>query len=406
MDPLSTHAQSYCSKVPYRSRPFPFRLFRRCACAMLLRCARPLLRHTDVPPRVTESFILSGYRFPDYTLTECLLSAFRPTNETGNFWTHFLPLFLFSYHFLEVFGWEGAPPGHAPFFYPLWTYFLGVFCLLLGSSLAHLLNSMSLVVREVCFFLDYGAISAYTVGSSLAYFYYIHPRAVLPDLDQDQDLDPDPPASAYATLRLAVFFESFYIPSACAVAIVCVLSCSTTRQRWRRHRYLIRTLVFLLPLLVSSTPVFYRLLTRSPYPAGSASLAASAPSSAFFWHHCLWLLASAVFNISKLPERLAPGRFDIWGHSHQWFHCCTFLSILNELHMIKAEVRAILLSPAPLPRLAAPTAASTYGVMLLLQTTILSIILWFSWRASCIYGPQREQLAASKEHQQTRLKGQ
>lgn len=377
---------------------------------MLGKCGRllPLLRHTDVPPRVIEKFILSRYRFPDYTLKECLLSAFRPTNETGNFWTHFLPLFLFSYHFLEVFGWEDAPPSNASFFYPLWTYFLGVVCLLLGSSLAHLLNSMSLLVREVCFFVDYGTISAYTVGSSLAYFYYIHPRAGLLDTEPPSGLEPDPeqdpPTSTCANPRWAVFFQSFYIPSACAVAIVCVLSCCITRQRWRRHRYVIRTLVFLLPLLVSSTPIFYRLLTRSPYSADSDSFAASAPSSAFFWYHCLWLLVSAIFNISKLPERLAPGRFDLWGHSHQWFHCCTFLSILNELHMIKAEVRALLLSPALLhrpARLPGPTVASTYGVMLLLQTTILSIVVWFSWRASFIYGAQRDQLA-----QQRHLKGQ
>ncbi|XP_029696653.1 membrane progesterone receptor epsilon [Takifugu rubripes] len=382
---------------------------------MLLRCSQPLplLKHTDVPPRVIENFILSGYRFPNYSLKDCLLSAFRPTNETGNFWTHFVPVFIFSYHFVEVFGWEGAPPSSAPFFYPLWTYFIGVFCLLMGSSMAHLLNSMSLVVREVCFFVDYGTISAYTVGSSLAYFYYIHPRAGLLDtvapagLDLDQD-SREAPTSAYAIPQFSVFFETFYIPSACIVAIVCVLSCSITRQKWRKHRYMIRTLVFLLPLLVSSTPVFYRLLTRSPYSAGSSSFAASMPTSGFFWRHCLWLLVSAVFNISKLPERLAPGRFDVWGHSHQWFHCCTFLSILNELYMIKAEVRAILLSPALLlppagpSGLPGPTAASTYGVMLLLQTTIVSIIAWFSWRASCIYGPQRDQLA--KEHQQSHLK--
>lgn len=383
--------------------------------AMLLRCSQPLplLKHTDVPPRVIENFILSGYRFPNYSLKDCLLSAFRPTNETGNFWTHFVPVFIFTYYFVEVFGWEGAPPSHAPFFYPLWTYFIGVFCLLMGSSMAHLLNSMSLVVREVCFFVDYGTISAYTVGSSLAYFYYIHPRAGLLDTEASPglDLDQDPqeaPTSTYAIPQFSIFFETFYIPSACIVAIICVLSCSITRQKWRKHRYMIRTLVFLLPLLVSSTPVFYRLLTQSPYSADSPSFAASMPTSGFFWRHCLWLLVSAIFNISKLPERLAPGRFDIWGHSHQWFHCCTFLSILNELHMIKAEVRAILLSPTPLlppagpSSLPGPTAASTYGVMLLLQTTIMSIIIWFSWRASCIYGPQRDQLA--KEHQQRHLK--
>ena len=74
---------------------------------MLLDCGQPLplLRHTDVPPRVIENFILTGYRFPNYSLRDCLLSAFRPTNETGNFWTHFLPVFVFSYYFVEVFGW-------------------------------------------------------------------------------------------------------------------------------------------------------------------------------------------------------------------------------------------------------------------------------------------------------------
>uniref|UniRef100_A0A667YBU9 Progestin and adipoQ receptor family member 9 n=2 Tax=Myripristis murdjan TaxID=586833 RepID=A0A667YBU9_9TELE len=383
---------------------------------MFLNCGRslPLLRHTDVPPRVTENFILSGYRFPNYSLQDCLLSAFRPTNETGNFWTHFLPVFIFAYYFVEVFGWEGAPHGDDPFFYPLWNYFIGVFCLLMASSMAHLLNSMSLVVREVCFFVDYGTISAYTVGSSLAYFYYIHPQAGIREAGtggfngSQVGADTGPRPLSYAVPEFSTFFETFYIPSSCVVAIICVLSCCNTRQRWRQYRYVIRTLVFLLPFLISSTPVFYRLLTRSPYPAASSSFVASTSMPSFFYRHCFWLVVSAVFNISKFPERLAPGRFDIWGHSHQWFHCCTFLSILDELHMIKAELKAILLQPSlllpaeTLPRLPGPTIASTYGVMLLLQTTIASIIVWFSWCANSIYGPQRDQLA--KEHLKKHLK--
>lgn len=375
---------------------------------MLLNCGQPLLRHTDVPPRVIENFILTGYRFPNYSLRDCLLSAFRPTNETGNFWTHFLPVFIFAYYFVEVFGWNGAPGSSAPFFYPLWNYFMGVFCLLMASSMAHLLNSMSLVVREVCFFVDYGTISAYTVGSSLAYYYYIHPRAGVADKGALNDTFSgvrDGGDGAALTPDLSVFFETLYIPSAFVVAIICILSCCNTRQRWRQHRYIIRTLVFLLPFLVSSTPIFYRLLSGSPHSAASSSSSSSSTMSRFFYRHCLWLLASALFNISKLPERLAPGRFDIWGHSHQWFHCCTFLSILDELHMIKAEVRAILLHPDlvlppnSLSRMSGPTLSSTYGVMLLLQTAIVSIILWFSWRANRLYGPQGDQL--DKERRKT-----
>lgn len=375
---------------------------------MLLNCGQPLplLRHTDVPPRVIENFILTGYRFPNYSLRDCLLSAFRPTNETGNFWTHFLPVFVFFYYFVEVFGWDGAPHGDDPFFYPMWTYFIGVFCLLMASSLAHLLNSMSIVVREVCFFVDYGTISAYTVGSSLAYYYYIHPRAGLVETPgqngSQMDLKQDSFRSSYAMLDFSLFFDTCYIPSACVIAIICVLSCCNTRQKWRQYRYIIRTFVFLLPFFISSTPIFYRLLTKSPYLDTPSSFASSKSMAVYFYRHCFWLLMSAIFNISKFPERLAPGRFDIWGHSHQWFHCFTFLSILDELHMLKAEIKAILLNPLLLippatpPHLPGPTGASTYGVMLLLQTTIVSIIVWFSWKANCIYGPQRDQL--SEDH--------
>ncbi|MED6246121.1 hypothetical protein ATANTOWER_013161 [Ataeniobius toweri] len=379
---------------------------------MLLNCDQPLplLSHTDVPPRVTENFILTGYRFPNYRLRDCLLSAFRPTNETGNFWTHFLPIFIFAYYFVEVFGWDGAPDANAPFFYPMWNYFIGVFFLLMASSMAHLLNSMSLVVREVCFFVDYGTISAYTVGSSLAYYYYIHPRAGIVEKGDrnSSDLNLNHEQKGIITSFFNLFFDTYYMPCACIIAIICVLSCCNTRQRWREHRYIIRTLVFLLPFLFSSTPVFYRVLTRSPYSTTSSSFAASTTMPSFFYRHSLWLLVSALFNISKFPERLAPGCFDIWGHSHQWFHCCTFLSILDELHMIQAEVRAILLNPdfllppTKLSRLPGPTIASTYGLMLLLQTTIVSIILCFSWRANCIYGPQRDQL--KKEHSMKHMK--
>ncbi len=262
----------------------------------------PLLRHTDVPPRVTENFILSGYRFPNYSLLQCLVSAFLPTNETGNFWTHFLPIFVFTFHFLEVFTWEGAPEPSNPFFYPFWNYFLGVLYLLLASSLAHLLNSMSLIIREICFFVDYGTISAYTVGSSLAYYYYIHPQAGIPEIGfggqnstQRKNLNADEEAwpSAPSPTQFQLFFESLYIPSSFLVAIICVITCCNTRQCWRKYRYAVRTLVFLLPFssppLLSST-VSLPALRHPPPLIFSPPWLPSSTAIAFGW----WYLPSSM----------------------------------------------------------------------------------------------------------------
>ncbi|XP_048372808.1 membrane progestin receptor epsilon-like [Sphaerodactylus townsendi] len=340
-----------------------------------------LLRSSEVPASVTESFILSGYRCPGYSFGQCLVSAFQPTNETGNFWTHFLAVFVFAFHFLEQFwsdGW-GSRELLDPFYYPLWSYFLGVCVLLVASSVAHLFNSMSLAIREICFYVDYGTISAYTVGSSLAYFYYIHPPGAPALAPGATNLSSGPWEGGEGIGWLAAWvgqtgacFEALYVPAACFIALFCTLACCITRHRWPRHRYLIRTLVFLLPFLVVSIPVFRKLWWAGHGGHGTGH---------FFMRHCFWLLASGIFNVSKIPERFSPGKFDIWGHSHQWFHCCTFMSILEELHMIRGEIRALGTGPTPpplpllLPR--APTFLATFGVMLLLFLLLAAVVGWF-----------------------------
>ncbi|XP_077171497.1 membrane progestin receptor epsilon-like [Paroedura picta] len=340
-----------------------------------------LLRSSEVPPSVTESFILSGYRCPGCTFAQCLVSAFQPTNETGNFWTHFLAVFIFAFRFLEQFWSEGsAPPRELldPFYYPLWNYFLGVCGLLVASSMAHLFNSMSLVIREICFYIDYGTISAYTVGSSLAYFYYIQPRGLPGPAAGATNLSsgPGPGGEGVDWLsvwvgRTGTWFEALYVPTACLIALFCTLACCSSRHQWPQYRYLIRTLVFLLPFVVVSIPVFHKL-----WWAGGGQ-----GTGRFFLRHCFWLLASGIFNVSKIPERFSPGKFDIWGHSHQWFHCCTFLSILDELHMIRGEIQELGGGP-PLPPLSrVPTFLSTFGVMLILLLLLASIVACFGVKA-------------------------
>ncbi|KAJ6654870.1 hypothetical protein lerEdw1_006341 [Lerista edwardsae] len=325
-------------------------------CALLLGCS-------EVPASVTESFILTGYRRPGYSLAQCLRSAFRPTNETGNFWTHFLALFVFAFHFLQPF-WAQGPPR--------------------ARSLAHLLSSLSLPAREVCFYVDHGTISAYTVGAALAYHHYIRPQGA-PAPANRSAASPWPAGEGAAGLpgtegQAGPWLEALYVPAACLAALLCTWACCSSRRQWPQHRYLVRTLVFLLPFLVVSTPVFLKLWRAGAGPG----------TGRYFLRHCLWLLASGVLNVSKVPERLSPGRFDVWGHSHQWLHCCTAMSILDELHMLWAEVRELAAGLPPLRR--APTFLSTFGVMLLLLTLLAGIVGWFgasAYRASQLQGKPR-----------------
>ncbi|CDQ96349.1 unnamed protein product [Oncorhynchus mykiss] len=45
----------------------------------------------QVPKVFHEDSIISGYRHPRSSATDCILSLFQLTNETLNIWTHFLP---------------------------------------------------------------------------------------------------------------------------------------------------------------------------------------------------------------------------------------------------------------------------------------------------------------------------
>jgi len=48
-----------------------------------------------VDEAIREPGIFTGYRAEDCTVGECCRSLFCGTNETLNFWTHFLPTILF-----------------------------------------------------------------------------------------------------------------------------------------------------------------------------------------------------------------------------------------------------------------------------------------------------------------------
>ncbi|XP_071670030.1 membrane progestin receptor gamma isoform X2 [Patagioenas fasciata] len=73
-----------------------------------------LLSIHQVPKGYREQGILFGYRPPQSSATDCLLSAFQMTNETLNIWTHFVPAWvragILGVHFPHGMGQQHLPP--------------------------------------------------------------------------------------------------------------------------------------------------------------------------------------------------------------------------------------------------------------------------------------------------------
>lgn len=96
----------------------------------------------------------------------------------------------------------------------------------------------------------------------------------------------------------------------------------------------LRTAAFAYPFLFDNLPLFYRL--RLCW-GGAHSCGRDALSSNHGYHLLCALLSGFLFA-ARLPERLAPGRFDYIGHSHQLFHICAVLGTHFQLEAVLADM--------------------------------------------------------------------
>uniref|UniRef100_H0WCZ0 Progestin and adipoQ receptor family member 6 n=1 Tax=Cavia porcellus TaxID=10141 RepID=H0WCZ0_CAVPO len=96
----------------------------------------------------------------------------------------------------------------------------------------------------------------------------------------------------------------------------------------------LRTAAFAYPFLFDNLPLFYRLglCWGRTYSCEQEALSSS------HGYHLLCALLTGFLFASHLPERLAPGRFDYIGHSHQLFHICAVLGTHFQLEAVLSDM--------------------------------------------------------------------
>lgn len=235
-----------------------------------------------------EPFIISGYRKQNPSFAECVGYAFVGHNDVWNFWTHFLPIFIwlpwlyylsYQYNLSE------------PYYYPLLIYWLGAIACAFFSSSAHLFGFKSPLFQSVFFMLDYLGIVMHLGGGGLYTLYYQQPLSS--------------PLFDY-TFPLVSFYLLF-----CLFAII---SCSLSRYFWVKQRFIIRALSVAPPYLIAISPFVMRVLV-------CFSVGEDCMYETLHFHFIAltlsWLML--FFFVSKIPERYAPGYFDFF-QSHTLFH--------------------------------------------------------------------------------------
>ncbi|KAL5010834.1 hypothetical protein ScPMuIL_013139 [Solemya velum] len=309
--------------------------------------SKPTYKVDQVPEPFHEYFIVSGYRHPKSTAVQCILSLFYATNETLNFWTHFLPSLYFLWSLCGLS--QSVDFLNDPFSYPLLAY-LVVWCVFpLSSAIAHTFNTMSVHARHICFFIDYGSNSLFSLAVAVGYRAYIFPE--------------------YFSNTL---YSDFYLAGAMFNSILCtVCACQTRFMKRSYFRTALRLSAFALPYVYDSVPVIGRLLLCTPE---ECALSSQLPHARQF----IFAITAAFLYATHIPERLNPGKFDIIGHSHQLFHISTAIGVMDQVAAVVLdfqERRAIIkddfMFASPLYSIGAVTS------ILVINTCI---ILLFSYR--------------------------
>ncbi|XP_055948085.1 membrane progestin receptor gamma-like isoform X2 [Argiope bruennichi] len=304
----------------------------------------PLYKDEELPPHLREVAILTGYRSPSSSMKECALSVFFATNETLNFWTHFIPTFYFVYQL--VLFWDSLKVINDSFYWPLIVYMFTICLYPLISSLAHTFCSISDMARHVWFFLDYGGLSLYAFGAGLLIKAYSFPE----ELAQ-------------------TFMGEYFLEILVFLSIGCNIS--ACYSRFIENLFWIKVFrlgAFAVPWAWDSIPVLFRVtFSKDVQPPVAEHYILQ-----FFFSFCIFF-----FYATHLPERLAPGRFDFFGNSHQLLHISGIMATHHQMSAVVIDMedrRQKLEEKYPIPEY-----WSVHVFALVLFTIVSTIAVFILW---------------------------
>uniref|UniRef100_A0A3B5B4I5 Membrane progestin receptor beta-like n=1 Tax=Stegastes partitus TaxID=144197 RepID=A0A3B5B4I5_9TELE len=255
------------------------RLFR------LLPSLPPPVRDLEVPPVFRRPFIPSGYRPPGLPLRCYVLSLFQIHNETLNVWSHLLAAVCVALRL----GPEGQGFSVDAASLPLVLYSFSAVAYLSFSAAAHLLHSRSEQLHHSLFFLDYVGVAVHQYGCSLA---------------------------------LSLYSADVFLPGSALLSWSSCAACCYAKLRSHRLTPLNRKF-FLVPTGAASLLNIGLVVRRLEAQRWSSS-----PAPLLHLLQVALFLPSSFFFCCPVPERFAPGRFDIIGHAHQLLHLLSALRTL------------------------------------------------------------------------------
>ncbi|SJM85835.1 related to ADIPOR-like receptor IZH2 [Zygosaccharomyces bailii] len=243
--------------------------------------------------------ILGSYVRETNSIKECCRSLFYLHNESVNIYTHFLPSLCFLLTFLfDTFVIPTYETTTWIDYMVIDIFFLGAFCCLILSSTFHCFKCHSHKVAIFGNKLDYLGIIVLIVSSMTSILYY----------------------GFYDNGKLFYSFNLITLIFGVACAVVSLDETFRTRE-WRSYRaglFVAFGLSAILPVMAGIVHYGFR-ETCTRIQLKWVSL-----------EGFLYIFGAFLYG-ARFPERVAPGKFDVWGHSHQLFHVLVVIAALCHL---------------------------------------------------------------------------
>jgi len=245
--------------------------------------------YVEAPDFLKVDFILSGYRL-GYNLVLCLISLFQIHNETVNIWSHFGGTILYLWFSIKIVI-DYLQYGYLHVFFPL-LYTAGCIYALAASAIFHWFNCISSDHHKCLRTLDFGGIGVVIVatGAPITYYsLYCYPQFLYPILTIVGVLSP----LLIFMPFLHAFHQSKFLRTLVYVTTSLIAFCDWMIISWKEG---------------SSSPLQIKLFANV-IPA----------------YLCFAL--GLILYITRYPERLWPGAFDLLGTSHQIWHGLVLLGM-------------------------------------------------------------------------------
>ncbi|KAI8898332.1 hemolysin-III related-domain-containing protein [Globomyces pollinis-pini] len=252
--------------------------------------------HVNLMPEwyIKHPFIDGGYRRITYSIRGCLISLFYLHNELGNIYSHMIGMFMYLGFLPYASIWLSHPTTSTFEYILFYASCLSSFVCFATSTLFHTCCCHSKRVSIFCNKADFTGIVFVLLGSLVPTVYY--------------------------AFYCQPFLRQIYI-SAMLILGVITLNVTTSSRFSGPHFRTLRTCLFAGLPFSAIIPVCHHI-----YIVGT-DLAIHTISLHSMGKSAVISLVGVFIFVRRIPERYFPNQFNIFGHSHQFWHICVILGI-------------------------------------------------------------------------------